>query len=336
MNADQAKSFLDDIKKLGGSFLAQNPKTAAELSAAINQNMPDEFFDAFDKGEARSTTFDTMVALRPRGFTYAGDSHIASNYVELSVPPEAQDVIATCRNHILYEPIKDFALNRQVRSDIWCYKPTGQSANLADLFGCFTYGITVPRSEVPSEFRAEGKVIPLTSPLYTSLIDLMTLMPLGIGDFLSHPTGVVFEAKDIVSAIQILVACGIAQPMRGVYASNNVTNVVKPRLVGQFNQYLDKTAVTGAKMWLASPVAGNAMAITARDALVIQALGRAGLANSVSALLPELERLAKNPAQAACVMDATKPTEETARTMIEDVVEKSIVQWYAYGLLEAA
>ena len=31
----------------------------------------------------------------------------------------------------------------------------------------------------------------------------------------------------------------------------------------------------------------------------------------------------------------TQPTPEMARDMVQDVVSKSIVQWYAYGLLEA-
>ena len=68
----------------------------------------------------------------------------------------------------------------------------------------------------------------------------------------------------------------------------------------------------------------------------MQALDRAGLANSVSALLPELERLAKNPALAAYVTDLAEPTATSAHDMIEDTVSRSIVQWYAYGLLEAA
>jgi hypothetical protein len=164
----------------------------------------------------------------------------------------------------------------------------------------------------------------------------MTLMPISVGDFLSHPTGEEFGPTEIVGAIQILIACGFAQPMRGSREANNVTNVSQPRLVGTFNKYLDKTAVTGDELWMSSPVLGGAVALSARDALVMQALGRAGLADSVAALLPELERLARNPAQAAAVMESAEPTAEVAHSMITDVVSRSIVQWYAYGLLEAA
>ena len=123
--------------------------------------------------------------------------------------------------------------------------------------------------------------------------------------------------------------------MRGHFRSAGA-NIEMPRLTGSFNQYLDKTQITGSEIWMASPVAGSAVAVSARDALVMQALNRVGLANSVSALLPELERLAKDPASAARVMDMAEPTPEMATNMIKDTVAQSIIQWYAYGLLEAA
>ena len=68
----------------------------------------------------------------------------------------------------------------------------------------------------------------------------------------------------------------------------------------------------------------------------MQALARGGLANSPAALLPELERLAASPSEATRVMDSAAPTAETAEQMIQETVNGSIVQWYAYGLLEAA
>ncbi|MFY9287891.1 MAG: methyltransferase regulatory domain-containing protein [Alphaproteobacteria bacterium] len=336
MDGAQAKEFLAELKKLGSQYFAQNPQALAQLNEAIAKGQPDEFFSLYDKGEARSASFNTLVALRPRGFSYAGDTHMACNYIELSVPSEAQDLVIECQNNPLYESIKDFVRNRDVRSDIWCRQPAEQSSSLPELFGGFTYGITKLKDEVPSSIDVLGKTVDLSTPLYRKLIELMTLMPVGIGDFMAHPSGEGFSGTDIVGAMQILVALGIAQPMRGVLGSNDVSNVSQPRLVGGFNQYLDKVSVTGGNLWMASSVAGNAMSISARDALVIQALSRAGLANSVSALMPELERLAQNPAQAAKIMDAAQPTPEMARDMVQDIVGKSIVQWYAYGLLEAA
>lgn len=336
MTAEQAKEFLRELKALGGPYLAQNPAVAAKLDAAIAQGIPDEFFTAYDEGEARSGTFDAIVALRPRDFAYVGDANIATNYIELSVYPEAQPVIQECVDSPLYEPIKDFALNRRVRSDIWCRHPAPQTSDVVELFGGFAYGIVLPQDQVPKEIKARSTTIDLSSPLFTQLINLMAFMPVTIGDFLAHPDGKGFAPLDVVGAVQILVACGLAQPMRGLQQAGGMSSLEQPKLSGSFNSYLDKTDVTGEDVWLASPVLGGGISVSARDALVMQALNRAGLANSVAALLPELDRLAKSPAQAARVMDVAEPTAEIAHHMIEDSVGRSIIQWYAYGLLEAA
>jgi hypothetical protein len=336
MSATQASEFLLEVKKLGTTYLKGQPSVMAKLNDAIAKNMPDAFFDSYETAGARSATFDTIVAMRSRNLAYAGDAHVAANYIELSVPAAAQQIVLECRTNPLYEPVKDFALNRSVRSDIWCRMPATQTKNNEELFGGFSYGITRPRDAVPSEIEAHGKTIPLDSTLYRKLIDLMAMMPVSVGDFLSHADGKAFGASDVVGAIQILVACGIARPMRGLSTAHSSANITQPRLVGAFNRYLDKTPVTGGEMRVASSVLGDAMVLSARDALVMQAVYRAGLANSVDALLPELKRLAQNPVQAARIMDVAEPTSEVAHHMIEEVLSKSMVQWYAYGILEAA
>ncbi len=161
------------------------------------------------------------------------------------------------------------------------------------------------------------------------------MMPVGIGDILAHPKGGGFQAAEVVGAVQILVACGIARPMRGMYRLENMEDLAQPRLAGTFNRYLETASLTGNSVSLASLALGDVITVSLRDALVMQALNRVGLADSVSALLPELQRLAQDPSQAAKVMDS-EPTAESAKQMIEDAVSESILQWYAYGLLEAA
>ncbi len=287
MNADQAKVFLHELKALGAPYFLDNTAAAIRLDSAIAKNMPDMFFNDYDGGEVTSGSFDTIVALRPRGFTYVGDSNIGMNYMDLSVSPEAQKVIYDCRENFLYEPIKDFALNRTVRSDIWCRGPVTQVSDLATLFGPFAYGIISTRDDIPVKFEAKTKSIDLSVPVFAKLIDLMTLMPLSIGDFLSHPAGKDFVPNDVVGAVQILVACGIAQPMRGIYQAD-AQNVMQPRFAGALNQYLGRAPVSANEVWMASPALGGVMSVPAREALVMQALDRAGLANSVAVLLPEL------------------------------------------------
>ncbi len=335
MNDDQKQEFLTDIKRLGVTYLARHPDIAAKLNDAIAKAAPAAFYALYDGAPLVSATFDTLAAMGARGMAYAGDAVLTSNYVELAVPKEAQALVVECQQSPLYELIKDFALNRMMRSDIWVKQPAARSVVPAELFGGFAYGITMPRADIPTSFKAQGKDIDLSSPLYLKLINLMAVMPIGIGDFLLHPSGEGEKPSKIVEALQILVACGIASPMRGVHGPVSHANVAQPRLVGSFNRYLDKTDLTDKDVWFASSVMGCGVSLPARDAFVMQALNRAGLSNSVSALMPELRRIAHTPAGMS-IMQAEEPTPEMAQSLVRDVVGKSLPQWYAYALLEAA
>ena len=157
MDAAQAGEFLLELKKLGAFYFARHPEAAAKLDQAIAAKMPDRFFADYDESNARSGSFDTIVALRPRGFVYAGDADIGANYIDLAAPVSANQIIIDSRDNQLYEAIKDFALNRQDRCDIWCRQPAPMSESLAELFGSFVYGITCPRDDVPKQMKTEGK-----------------------------------------------------------------------------------------------------------------------------------------------------------------------------------
>ena len=123
--------------------------------------------------------------------------------------------------------------------------------------------------------------------------------------------------------------------MRGTMTANNSFSVSQPRFVGNFNRFLDKTNLTDQDVLFASQVAGCGIVLPAREAFVMQAINRVGLNDSVTALMPELQRIANTPA-ALSVINAEEPTAEIAHAMVLDIVGKSLPQWYAYALLEAA
>ena len=336
MNVVQAREFLDEIKALGALYFAGHPEDAAVLEQAIAENLPDLFFARFLAGEAAASgTLEVMEGLLPRGFAYVGDAEVGVNYVELAAPVAAHEVLASCREHLLFEPIKDFTLQRLERNDVWCRLPAAQTNDMAQLFGRFTYGITVPRDQIPASVKSLGWDVDLTEPLYVKLIELMTLLPMGVGDFLAHPSGKGEDAAEVLNAVQMLVALGLARPMRGHYAGRVEAQSGHPKWAAGYNSHLNETPIRTGKVLLASPVVGDALAIPARDALVIQALHRVGMENSASALLAELICIAANPALAAQIMDVAEPTSEIARNMIQDVVSRSLVRWYAYGVLAA-
>lgn len=336
MNAEQAKDFLKEIKSLGTLYFSNHPIALAFLNQAIENNNPEEFFKTCTTSDnAKSGTFDTMTGLLPKGFAFAGDADISANYLELATPQEAHEILINCRQHLLYEPIKDFAMQRLYRNDIWCRMPVEQTEDSALLFGAFTYGVTKPKERLPLEIKAIGKTVDLRQPLFVKLIEVMTSLPMGIGDFLKHPNGNGINSSDVVAAIHTLVATGVAEVMRGRYEGKVEADVNNPKWTEGYNRYLDNEQINSGKVLLASTIIGNGISLSAREALVMQAINRVGMADSVSSLLAELHRVASNPYLASQIMDLSEPDAEMAANMIRAVVDDSLIRWYAYGLLAA-
>ncbi len=335
MTSEQKQEFLTELKRMGSHFLSRHPEVMISLNEAIIKGTPESFFAPYKDMTTAATTIETIKALGARNMLYAGDATLGANYVEFALPPEAQELVTSCRTSPLYEPIKDYALNRATRSDIWVKTPIEQSADQAELFGSFAYGLTMPRADIGPWISINGRSIDLSAPLYGKLLDLMALMPIGVGDVLAHPTGEGENPALLLESLQILVACGIAIPMRGQLTSTNQSNMTHPRLVGNFNRSLDKVSLSDTSVWMASQVMGCGVKISAKEALVMQALNRAGLSNSVSALMPELTRLTGTTALAT-LFPTGEPTPELAQGLVREIVSQSLPQWYAYALLEAA
>jgi len=336
MNEAQKRDFLAEIKILGLSYLSRNPKMREALQSAISNDAPQKFFALFDDGApAASETFNNLVAASRRGMAYAGDATMALNFVEMAVPKQAQDLIVSCRNNPLYEPIKDFALDRLTRSDIWVKAPFEQSTDPKVLFGGFAYGLIVTQNKIPPFFAAMGKSIDLSSPLFIKVMELMSIMPIGVGDALVHSSCKNEAPEKILEVFQLLVACGFASPMRGFLSPIESANITNLRLAGGFNRFIEKTDLGNQDVTFSSQVAGYGLVFPVQDAFVMQAIGRAGFSNSVTALLTELQRIANTPTAIPNVKNVS-PTQEIAHKMILDIVEQSLPQWYAFAILEAA
>jgi len=336
MNSDESREFLQEIRVLGKLYFSGHPIARKALESAIESGKTEEFFAACDTGtEPRSGTLDFMTDLMPRGFAFVGDADVRFNYMDLVAPPEAHETLEKCRDHLLYEPIKDFTAGRLFRNDIWCHLPADQTSDPVRLFGEFTYGIFTSQEEIPETVKTMRGIVDLRQPLLKKIITLMSDLPMSIGDFLHHPLGIGADPDEVLTSIQLLVALGLAKPMRGRHLSQGKIHLSQLKWANDYNRYLNSHSINTPQVLLASQVVGGAVRVPARDALVMQAINRAGFVNSAGALLLELERIAKEPAIAAKIMDVAEPTETMAENITQDVIRRSMIRWYAYGLLAA-
>lgn len=335
----QHVEFLHELKQLGQYYFSRHPEAAAALDNALGQQNPQLFLDHHGAGHSPlSVTVQMIAGLVPAGFSFVGDAEIQANYLELMVPKQAQEVLFALRGHLLYESIKDFATARATRTDIWVKQPAQMTGDLATLFGHCYFGLPDGLRMIGDTVRVNGQTLDLKPLIFQKLLGVMQLLPLTVGDFLSHPDGAGFTSQDVVMAMHALVAFGLAVPMRGSFGGLGQVDYQYPQLAGQYNQQLRATQVKDGTVLLASTVAGRPLQFSLAEALVLQAVGRVGLAESADALMPELHRVAGDPDLSASIFtaqDAT-PANDFAETMIRDICSTHMVGWYALGVLDAA
>lgn len=337
-DANKEDELLVRLQKLGTRYFSANPERKKAIdTAAQSGKAQDYILSLCDEGEAESGAFNTMAGLLPRGFAYGGDADIRMNYLEVSAPQAAHESILTAQSPLLYESIKDFAMGRLFRNDIWIKLPVDQILDKPALFGPFVFGCVLNTNDLPNSLNTDGGLsIDLTSPLFRSIIELTSMLPMGIGDFLAHDLGKGQDPDDVLSTIQILIASGIIQPMRTRCETSASINLALPQPANTIASFLKEANISAPELQLASTITGRAIHVPARDALVLQAIGRVGLGHSAGALYQELGRISRvNPALVEKISGTQQPTHEVAETIVNSVVTSSMLKWYAYGLLAA-
>ena len=338
MTAAQRQEYLTELQQLGAHYFTRRPTAAQALAAAIANQAADDYLQQHGAGQpTQSATVQMIAGMTAQGCSFVGDATVQANYLEMMVPAAAQPLLGTLRLHLLYEVIKDFATDRASRADIWVKQPATVSSDLAALFGPFYFGLADAGAGETPQVILHGQTLDLTTPIFQAWLTLLRLMPLTIGDFLSHPQAAGFAPQDAVMAINTLVAFQVALPMRSSFSGMGRADISYPRLAGGYNQQLQQQNLAEATVLLASPVAGRPVQATLSEALVLQAVGRVGLAESADALMPELQRLAGNPALASQLFTQRPDlAPDFVETMIRDVCRQRMPNWYVLGILDAA
>jgi hypothetical protein len=339
LSPDKADEFLHELKMLGQLYFGRHAAAGNALNTALGSQKPQEFLGAHGFGQDPQSEAVSMIAtMSSKGFDFVGDGSITANYLELMVPQPTQEVLYSLRSHLLYEAIKDFATARDLRTDIWVRQPAQMSASLSELFGPLYVGLLTPREALPPKIRLNGQTLDLSTPLMQKLLEVMSILPLTVGDFLSHPEGEGLAPADVVMAMHALIAFGVAAPMRSTFTGFGEIDHHYPRLAGGYNQQYQTTAMQHDSVLLASPVAGRPIILALPEALILQAVGRAGLADAPEILLPELQRIAGIPALSPYLFDPKQgaPAADFAETMVRDICERDMIAWYRLGVLDAA
>ncbi|MFM8285044.1 MAG: methyltransferase regulatory domain-containing protein [Planctomycetaceae bacterium] len=292
-----AVSYLIYIRDKQARYFTDNPRAAAYVDAL---KALDVRYLAHEYLNDHWTSFyfaDVAGAMRGIGLDYVGSLPIHTNFWDLCVLPEFQELFRTTSDRLVSEAHKDFCANTAFRWDVYGRRPAplpsvgDRLANADDL----CYGLARIDATLPHESNLGIVTSTTKGPLYDTLVDLLRGGGRHLSDIVMalRPTGIADEG--IVRAVDAGVATGLLEvTMHPVPASVPLSGEAVPRISLPFNRSLLATdLLAGRPVALASPVTGTGCVLGDLDAAFIHELvvgGRDGLVERVAARMTAVGR----------------------------------------------
>ncbi|MDE1148703.1 MAG: class I SAM-dependent methyltransferase [Azospirillaceae bacterium] len=200
-----------------------------------------------------------IVAFMERlGIGYLGSATAADNVPLLAVPDQPAALMAVMPNALLRENVRDVALNRQFRRDLYGrdLKPLAVP-DLVAAHQATRYALGRPRTDCPLLVKRSFGDVTLHEGVFAPLLDRLAAGPATFRELAAVPPLDGWEVADQIQALQVLVGADYARPIVAgaeVPADSdavrrfNQAALVTARGVGQPETALAVPALSGAMM----------------------------------------------------------------------------------------
>ncbi|MFM8802758.1 MAG: methyltransferase regulatory domain-containing protein, partial [Planctomycetia bacterium] len=223
-----------------------------------------------------------------KGLSFVGSLPVFTNFWDLCVRPEFQELFRTTSNRLVTEAHKDFCANTAFRWDIYAKSPrlmrhvTERLRALDDLLD----RATGPAVTLPYQATLGVVTSTVQGPLYESLLRLLSGRSMRLSEIVASETLNGTPPQDIVRAVDAGVAMGLFDVTAGPLESPPASVSEAVSIAHPFNRaVLASDSLGGRSVALASTLSGTGHPVGDLDAAILHELaerGRDGLAARVS------------------------------------------------------
>jgi SAM-dependent methyltransferase len=315
-----ALAYVVFLRDKHAKYFEDNPRAAAYVDS-LRQQDPRYLAHEYLNEHWTSFYFSEMAdAFGRAGLSFTGSLPVFTNFWDLCVRPEFQELFRTTTNRLVTEAHKDFCANTAFRWDLYAKTPRrldGAAARLREVDDLH-YRLTRPGTTLPYEANLGIVTTTVQGPLYEALIDLLGEGSLRLSEIVAAEKLRETNPADVIRAVDAGVAMGLFDVSSAAMKSATATSQKRLSVPHVFNQaVLAADALGGRPLALASPLTGTGHAIGDLDAAVLHELverGREGLADRVAARLESVSRTLQKDG---------KPVENAAerRSLVETACE---------------
>jgi SAM-dependent methyltransferase len=214
--------------------------------------------------------FSTVASdLAEAKVSYAGSATAMEYFDHLSVPATAKGALAEAGDPILREVLKDYALNRQFRRDL--FVRGGLTLPVAERQAALMdtrFVLTVARSAVPEKARLPAGEMQLKPEIYGPILDALAAGPARLSDLAALPALAKVTPNMLIEASAVLTGLNYALP-----AGSKELVKARAASVGRINRFLTGPQGTAeGSDRLISTLTGCDVTASLNDRLFVEAL----------------------------------------------------------------
>jgi SAM-dependent methyltransferase len=305
-----ALAYLVFIRDRHAKYFDDNPRAAAYVDALLKQDIR---YLAHEYLNEHWTSFyfaEVAGMFASAGLTFVGSLPVFTNFWDLCVRPEFQELFRTTTNRLVTEAHKDFCANTAFRWDVYAKAPRVMPEVADRLREVDDVHFRMARPGLTLPYQANLGVVTSTvqGPLYQKLIGMLDGRSLKLSEILADERVAGMPQADVARAVDAGVAMGMfdvtAGPIAdgGTFSLDGAVTIPCP-----FNRALVADELLGGRpVALASTSTGTGHTLGDLDAAILHELverGADGLAARVDTWLVKngrsLERQGKPVTDAA-------------------------------------
>jgi len=276
----EALSYLVFIRDRHAKYFEDNPRAAAYVDGLLKQDVRYLAHEYLNEDWTSFYFADAADMFGSAGLTFTGSLPVFTNFWDLCVRPEFQELFRTTTNRLVTEAHKDFCANTAFRWDVYARgpRPLPDVADRLRETDDIHFRMARPGMKLP--FRADLGVVTSTvqGPLYESLLDVVGGRSLRMSEILADSRLSGTPQADLVRAVDAGVAMGLFEiatsPVREV-ATDPPQGVAVPHA---FNRAVIGTESLGGRaLALASPLTGTGHTVGDFDAAILHEMAERGV-----------------------------------------------------------
>src|SRR6185369_4794821 len=205
---------LRQLADTGAHYVAVNPAVVALIEMIESQQASYLAHEFLNRHWTAFHFRDMAAQMRAANLTYIGSANAAENIPLLAVPAQPAALMAAAPDMVLRETLRDMALNRQFRRDL--YGRAMRPLSLAALLAAWretSFVAALPRDDCALVIPRSFGDVTLDPAIFAPLLDRLAAGPARFDELCAVASLRDWQIPDQLQAIQILVGADFARPV---------------------------------------------------------------------------------------------------------------------------